>query len=193
MLIKKNDTTIGILKALGPISLILRLAVPFTVFTSPYFATITILVLDWADCSFYNRWGFNRKEYNLIDKTLDLYWYIFILIYSFSYLPLFGLLFILFVYRLVGTFIYFIKRDDKIFIYFPNVFENVFYFLLILQFLKFYDYLLQPKYFIPIFLICFVVRMIFELLAHKWDYKTRKYWPWWMESPKREKKGFFTK
>ncbi len=108
-------------------NLIARIVAPFFIWQSPFWVTIAMIFLDGTDVITF-RFAFSSKRsklYQTIDKALDYYMYLFLLAYATS-TNFFLLLLTLFLARTAGTIIYFIKKDRRIFMLFPNIFENVF-------------------------------------------------------------------
>ena len=59
----------------------LRLLAGPIIFFSAGLATLTTFLLDYFDGEIVKRAGYTRNFYNLYDKLLDYYWYVFIIIY----------------------------------------------------------------------------------------------------------------
>jgi hypothetical protein len=106
------------------ISCLFRLVLPFFIFVSPLLTLFISLIVDNIDGQLFYDAGFRWKTYNKVDKFLDYWWYIFILIYFYVYLPqLFLVALILFVIRTVGQVLGVYLQIEKIYIFFPNILE----------------------------------------------------------------------
>lgn len=69
-----------------------------------------------------------KKRYELVDKNLDLWWFVNIMIYALIKYPNYRIyLLILFSYRLIGQLIYYVSHNRKVLMLFPNFFEWIFY------------------------------------------------------------------
>ena len=111
---------------------ILRLAAYGLMIYSPFEGLILSMVLDSIDQYFF-AWGNISKEYyHLWDKPIDFIGYPVILYLSF-FTPIFPVMLILFIYRSLGHLIYAFKKNTKIFILFPNIFEYYFLAYLIIE------------------------------------------------------------
>lgn len=145
---------------------ILRLLVPLLVFNYPFFVILIILTLDGFDAEFAAK-VVSYPHYQLFDKLLDFWWYLILLFFSSFFLKeFFLLLFALFVYRLIGEIIFVLKRENKIFLFFPNFFENVF--LLIFMGISFarLEFIIRGSNFFYFFLLACLVKLIQEYLVH---------------------------
>lgn len=109
---------------------IVRLIVPFFIF-SHALITITIsLLFDNMDGYVSYRAGLNWKKYNTLDKLLDYWWYIFILIYSIP-LNIFPIILILFLVRSIGQFMAIKTQNTRCLLYYPNALEFFFIFYVV--------------------------------------------------------------
>lgn len=150
------------------LSSILRLVVPFFFFSFPVATTISMIIFDGNDGYLYCHAGFKIKKYQIVDKILDTYWYFFIMAYLVSNqteMILFPLLTLLFFWRLVGQIIFFSTNKRKIFLFFPNLFEPLFWVQLIVFKFNFPQFL-NPPLFFPVFLTIFLIVTIDEYLLH---------------------------
>lgn len=121
-------------KKLGiPVIVAVRLVLPPLLWWNAFAATILVLLADLADGEVFRRaFSFKKNDsYQLVDKGLDFYWYCFALVYSVRF-PAFKLILFLFFFRAVGAVLLLIKKDRRILVFFPNVFENLFIFYVIL-------------------------------------------------------------
>jgi hypothetical protein len=87
--------------------------------------SIILQVLDGFDYVFIRAGKLmNKKKYQLVDKSLDLYYLFFMAIVAYQWQHIF--LLILFAWRLIGFVVVAFTRNRKFFLLFPNVFEWVF-------------------------------------------------------------------
>lgn len=115
----------------------LRIGIPFLVFAHPLIALTSSLLLDNIDGQLFYETGAKWSYYNVVDKLLDYWWYIFIVLYLLN-TPIFGIAILLFLYRSIGQFIGIVKKDEKIYRWFPNVLEWFFLLYLLLPHLEIY-------------------------------------------------------
>ena len=104
----------------------------------------------WIDCSRYT-----KSSYNYIDKFFDLVCYFFILLYLCSHnkLSVNEKRFIigLYLFRIVGTVLFWVERNRRYLFYFPNFFlEFSLGFMIVKRFVWLKKYL-------PIFFICIAI------------------------------------
>lgn len=111
-------------------STLLRVVIPFGVFKFPILTTISVFLLDLVDGQLYRLKGVERKKYNAIDKGLDLYWYAISLVYVIAYLPHKTLMSALFAMRLAAYIAYCLTKQEKYFLYLPNFYENLLFYLI---------------------------------------------------------------
>lgn len=112
----------------------IRLLLPVTVFIHPVLAILLSQFFDGIDGQIFFNHGHKWKDYNRLDKVLDYWWYIFIVVYSVLHLPaVFPVLLALFLYRTVGQIIGTTFNTDKAYIFFPNIFEWLFVYTIFLQ------------------------------------------------------------
>lgn len=174
-------------RVLAVVSLPLRIIAPLAIFQFPLFVTVLVFFLDWIDGMFYYQLDITKIEYNLIDKSLDLYWYTISLIYGVLNLPYRTLLIGLYALRLVGHLIYYKIKDDGIFVYFPNIYENVFIFLLLVKFSPALEEHLSGLGFLKVFFILSLAKIAQEIYVHKWGAsKINRKIPEWMRGPDKE-------
>lgn len=111
----------------------LRILVPLLLFIQPIAAIPLSLFLDAVDGQFFFNSGFKWKIYNLIDKTLDFWWYVFLLAFILFRHPEAAVIAgILFLVRSIGQFWGIVFSHERAYIIFPNAFEW-FCFLIILS------------------------------------------------------------
>ena len=101
-------------------------------FFSPRLAAVISIVLDVIDGEFFKRADYTYPQYTFYDKLLDYYWYIWILAYLFvADIPHKFLFLFLFLYRTCGQMLYFKTHKRIFFLIFPNVFETLFFYYLL--------------------------------------------------------------
>ncbi|MBI4226005.1 hypothetical protein HY612_02725 [Candidatus Roizmanbacteria bacterium] len=110
--------------------ILLRIIVPFLIFKYPLLAFILSFLLDSIDGQLFFSSGFRWELYNFTDKLLDLWWYLFILIYL-QTANVFLLSAILLIYRMTGIIYILISKKERLYIFFPNVLEWFFLIYLI--------------------------------------------------------------
>ncbi len=133
----------------------LRFIGPFFIFSNPLSAIAIVWLGDLSDGHLTYHLGWSWRKYNRWDKLFDLWWYVFILIFSFvSGLTIFPLLLVLFLFRLGGQAFALRKNNEKYFLMFPNIYEMYFIlYILALYFSEnFLDYFVGPKQLLPLFL-----------------------------------------
>ena len=126
-----------------------------------------IALVDWLDGDvFRNAFQYKRNNtYQVFDKVLDFYGYCFALAYS-RPSPIFGILLFFFLLRAVGTAIFLIKRDRKIFSLFPNIFENLFVVYLLTLGFPSLNLLLEGARLYPTLLILSAITIVREYFLH---------------------------
>lgn len=172
-----NELKPGILRArmkvplflvLTYLLIFLRLTTPALVFYDPFWASVLAVVLDTVDGNAFCRAGFTSSQYQRIDKFLDFYWYAFALFFLLTHPPttlLFALFISFFLLRLLGEILFYVKDDRRIFLFFPNLFEPLFYVYVASQ--KFnWPNLLQPIQLAVVLLIMIPVKILLEYLLH---------------------------
>jgi hypothetical protein len=116
-----------------PLIVAARLILPFLLWWNALVGTILVLLADLADGEVFRRaFAFQKNnKYQRIDKGLDFYWYVFALIYSTRF-SFFNALLFFFLFRALGTILFFLKKDRKFLVLFPNIFENLFIFYIVI-------------------------------------------------------------
>lgn len=137
------------------INIVLRLLLGPIIFLSVWFASVFTFLLDWVDGEFFKRAGYPRSQYILYDKILDYYWYVFMIVYiSLANVPSRNIFLFLFLFRSLGQTLFFLTKKEFYFIFFPNVFEILFFFYLgTLIFPKLQPLMLYPKILYPLAVI----------------------------------------
>lgn len=156
---------VKVFRFLAYLNVIYRILVPFLIFSYPILSTFLSIITDTIDGDIFQRARVKQKTYQLVDKTLDVYWYIFIIIFSFH--GEFGhVLFLLFIFRLVGNLLYYILKDRHIFIFFPNIFEPFFCVYVLSLRISWLHVLLEGENLFITMLIITVLKIINEVIIH---------------------------
>lgn len=114
---KRNRNTITL-----TVVIILRICVPFFIFRNPLIAFIFSLILDQADGQLFYNSGYRWEQYNKIDKVLDYWWYLFILIFLWGR-SIFPIAAVLLAYRSIGQFLGIVYNKEEAYLWFPNILE----------------------------------------------------------------------
>lgn len=102
-----------------------RLCIPLLIFAYPLLAELLSLTLDQTDGQLFYQLGYKWKTYNTIDKMLDFWWYIFILLFLRGS-HIFLIASMLFLWRMIGQVWGIVGKNETIYIFFPNLLEWVF-------------------------------------------------------------------
>lgn len=146
---------------------LLRILVAPLIFIWPLLAIILTFFLDVIDIEFASRKVLTLSEYERYDKALDLWWYFNVMAFSWFYLPDYKfLLLILFIFRITGGIIFFLKNDRRIFFIFPNFFENIFFLIFFSLNFKQLNFLLDKKYFLFSISIAIILKIFQEWWVH---------------------------
>lgn len=131
----------------------------------PLLSIIVSFFLDLIDADFAH-YTVTRNQYQLIDKSLDFWVYIFEMVYAWYNFPDYKwLLLALFLWRLIGMIVYLVTKKRKYFIIFGNFFENIFYVL----------YFKVVVIDIPVtFTIAFLIKVFTEWFIHVADLSVRE-------------------
>lgn len=158
---KKNykrlvDVNVGLRIILGPL-----------LFIFPIFSTLVVFILDWADGEFFKRAEFTKIRYEILDKIIDLYWYIFIILFiTLNPVPNKALFYGLFGFRLIGQSLYFATKKERFLFFFPNFFEILFYvYIASLAYPPLINFLYLPNVIFTLMLIIPVI-LIREYVLH---------------------------
>lgn len=146
---------------------LLRILVAPLIFIWPLTAIILSFFLDIIDIEFASRKVLTLSEYEKYDKALDLWWYFNVIAFSWFYLPDYKfLLLILFIFRITGSIIFFLKNDRRIFFIFPNFFENIFFLIFFSLNFKQLNFLLDKKCFLFSISIAIILKIFQEWWVH---------------------------
>lgn len=100
----------------------LKLGVPVMLLWFPFVAAWGNYVLDSMDGDILQSLGMSEELYQTIDKAADLWSYVFMLAVGWRW-RIRKTILILFVYRLVGQVLFFVTRNEFVFVYFQNLLE----------------------------------------------------------------------
>ncbi|MFC1649165.1 hypothetical protein ACFL2C_00435 [Patescibacteria group bacterium] len=168
-----------------PGSPILRLVTPPLIFFfNPIIVTVLSIYFDGADAPFYRKLGFNRAQYELYDKTLDLYWQTIAWMYALVVFPadFLPMLTFLFIYRTFGHIIHYATQNERVFIIFPNLFENLFI-LLLVYYSSLFGSLINSDNLTQWIGFVFAIKIFQETITHHFDRRLYPYMPDWMKAP----------
>lgn len=125
----------------------------------PLQSIIVSFLLDVVDADF-ACFAISKHQYQIIDKILDTWVYIFELTLALKMFPNWNYFFILlFFWRLVGLIVFYFFKNRKIFLIFGNYFENAFFAFL----LKYYFVEINLYY---LLLIAFIAKVFQEWFIH---------------------------
>ncbi len=114
--------------------IILRVFAALSMFFWPVLGFVFVLTMDFVDGYILkHRCGFSPEPYHRIDKPLDWFDYVVMLIVGLR-IEFSILLIIFFIFRLVGQFFYMKTKNPRYFIVFPNLFEIVYLWIVVLKF-----------------------------------------------------------
>ena len=151
---------------------ILRILVAPLIFIWPLLSIIVSFFLDLIDADFAHK-VVSKKLYQIIDKNLDLWWFINVMIYSYIKYPDYKIyLLILFAYRFLGQLIYYISGNRNILLFFPNFFEWVFFLIFLGK--NYYPSVIAGQTFYSILLVIFFVKIFHEWFLHVADLSIRE-------------------
>lgn len=165
-----------------PAVVAIRLTLPLLLWKNVFVASLLILFADWVDGDIFRRAfsSMRNNTYQLIDKSLDLYGYCFALVFT-AGSPFFAVFLLLFLWRLVGFFTFLVKRDRKIFVFFPNIFELFFLlYVLTLTFPSLKIFLEGNHLWASLFLLT-IVKIVWEYLLHVTHFFTSVY-EWFVDA-----------
>lgn len=152
-------------KALLWANTIFRVIIPFFIFWNPVLITILSVVGDAVDGDIFQRVGIKKGDYQTIDKFLDLYWYVFIMIYALG-IEFKDVFLFLFIFRMVGNVLFFLIKDQRILIIFPNIFETFFFVYLLALVFPGFGTLLQGQNLFLTMLLITLVKLVNEIIIH---------------------------
>ncbi len=155
-----------------------RLILPLFLWKNVFVVYSLIFLVDWFDGEIFRK-AFSHgknKVYQLFDKTLDFYGYCFAFAFSYTRAsPILGALLFFFVLRAAGMVVFLVKRDRRVFLYFPNLFENFFILYIIAYTFPSLHFLLNGTWFYLIFLAIVVFTVVREYVLHGKKFSFYKY------------------
>lgn len=152
--------------------IILRIIFAPLIFVWPLLSIIVSFFLDLIDADFAYK-AVSKRLYQIIDKNLDLWWSINIIVYSYINYPGYKIyLLILFIYRLVGQLIYYFSGNRGILLFFPNFFEWVFFLIFLGK--NYYPSIITGQAFYLILLVIFFAKIFHEWFLHVADLSIRE-------------------
>ena len=137
----------------------------------PIFIKIPLIILtDSIDCGIphflFDEWiDCNTDIYQTSDKITDMICYTLLLVYilhsgglssKYNYL-----LILLFIYRLIGTYLFLIKKDTTYLFYFPNFFLEICFGLVLIN-----NFLILKNYKEIILIVIVIYKLILEYYLH---------------------------
>lgn len=105
-------------------------------FFHPFTAYSINALLDMADGPIYKHiLKINPIKAQIVDKILDLWLYsVAVAFATVNFQPQQAtILILLYLYRLIGQIVFFSTKNKRVFVYFPNIFENMFFFFTFLD------------------------------------------------------------
>lgn len=147
------------------IDIIVRVIGPLYVFINPVWGAVISLILDCLDFQpLVMALKIRKSYYDLLDKFLDFYWYVLILIYVMAYTNNNWLLLTVvasLLLRLVGVISLVFSRNDRNLVWFPNIVEPLFWVWIALPYV--FDKL---NLLVPVLLVIILVKVEHEKLLH---------------------------
>ncbi len=149
------------------VSCVTRLVIPFFLWRYPFAVTVGSVVLDTFDVEFFRLATSSTKVnlYQVLDKSLDFYWYVFAFIYTLT-TPYWGLFAVLFSLRLIGMVVFLVTDERRVFMLFPNIFENFFVFYVVVQTFPVFSSLLEYPTILWAGFLLGVFKVLQEYLVH---------------------------
>jgi len=152
--------------------IILRIFFSPLIFIWPLLSIIVSFFLDLIDADFAHK-VVSKRLYQIIDKNLDLWWFINIMIYSYIYYPGYKFyLLVLFIYRVVGQLIYYFSGKRGVLVFFPNFFELVFFLIFLGK--NYFPSIISGQFFYFIHFIIFFIKIFQEWFLHVADLSIRE-------------------
>lgn len=164
---KREEWNIVFYTSLVKLVVFLRFLFGPTIFFFPRLTSVISFLLDWMDGEIFKRAGYSHKQYSFYDKSLDYYWYIWILLYILLIDIPYKVLFIsLFLFRTVGQILYFLTKKEIYLLIFFNAFEILFFYYLAVTFKTANIELLQPFAMEIALIIIIGIVLIREYILH---------------------------
>lgn len=143
---------------------IIRLLIPLTILRWPFWGTALSAAADVLDYQFLHPSTAMMAEYQVMDKTLDIYYLSLAMYTSLSWKdPLAKKISIIsYVYRLVGVLLFAITQFRPTLLLFPNFFENFFFFYHIYRYFAKTDILFVNKKILYIVIPAILIPKLFQ-------------------------------
>ena len=155
------------MKYLYYLIIFLRILSAPLIFFWPLQSIIVSFLLDAIDADFAH-YIVTKKQYQLIDKTIDLWVSFFEMVFAWQVFPAFRyFLLFLFLWRIIGTLIFYLTGKRKFFLIFANYFENAFFVIF------FRNYLSKINLYFLIG-ISFIIKLFQEWFIHIADLSVRE-------------------
>ncbi|PIP62556.1 hypothetical protein COW98_03360 [Candidatus Roizmanbacteria bacterium CG22_combo_CG10-13_8_21_14_all_35_9] len=133
----------------------------------PTTAIILSFSLDVIDADFAH-YVVSKKQYQIIDKALDFWVFLYEMILAWQLFPVFrNFLLFLFLWRMIGTLIFYFTGERKLFLIFANYFENAFFVIF------FRNYIPKINLYFLIG-ISFIIKLFQEWFIHVADLSVRE-------------------
>lgn len=148
--------------------ILIRIIVAPLIFIWPLPSIILSFFLDAIDGDFAALAHLSKIQYQHIDKILDYWVYIFEFIYAFIFWPDFkAILTLLFIIRTIGTLIFYLIKDRRVFFVFGNYFENIFFVIFFGKYFINLNYILtNHKIFYSLVTIVTLIKVFQEWYIH---------------------------
>lgn len=149
--------------------IILRLITPPVILRFPLFGAILAVIIDYLDYGIFKLFTNNNlASYQLIDKSMDMYYLAFEVYISSSFENILvkRILIALFLYRLLGYFLFLATQLPIFLVIFFNLFEAFFLFYLISLKLFKKDFITSIRKILPLLLILAILKVVHEYLLH---------------------------
>lgn len=143
-----------------------RLAGILLIFWYPFAGMVVSFVFDWLDAQvLIHMAGYNREDYHTLDKSIDQVWSLMMLFVGLG-TPYGGLLLALFCWRAIGFLVHLATGNTRVYIWFPNVFEFVFFWLVAFVPMFGSQYQSVPLY--KVVILSFFLKEVQEYIVHIW-------------------------
>lgn len=152
------------------IQTLVRLLVPLLIFRLPLVGVLLSILVDMYDWQFVDHSTAEKLAfYQNWDKTLDLYYQIFIVFIALRFKDIIAkrTAIILFSYRMIGLFLFYFTHNRLFLFLFPNVFENFVVLYLLYVFISKQKIMFKnKKILITILLVLIIPKTIHEYFHH---------------------------
>ena len=146
--------------------LLVRVIFAPLIFIWPATSVIVSFLLDVVDGDI-APYTVSKERYQIIDKTIDSWVYIFEMIYAWINFEQFKFLLLgLFLWRMLGMILFYITSNRRIFVVFGNYFENVF-------FVIFFGFTKPPVFYFAVVFVS-LIKFFQEWFIHVADLSVRE-------------------